>query len=383
MKIGFFLYGLTGGGATRRVVTLIEGLLGHGHQVDLLVIEPRGPLFKKVKGLPLNLVPLGVPALGGWLKRRLRLRLVVPKLAAYLARNRLDVFLSGANHAHLPAVKAWQRAGRPCPLVLRLSNHITGALKVGRTWPKNWLNSLKLKTIKRLYPRADFWIGVCESILKDALALMPFPAERTAVIYNPLELEEIRQKAKEVPPHPWFQAKEVPLILGAGRLSPQKDFATLIRAFSLLRQKREARLVILGKGKQRRALWRLVKKLGLENCVSLPGFFENPWSFMARADVFVLSSRYEGLPGVLLEALAVGCPVVSTACFGGCAEVLANGRYGRLVPVGDYQALSEAILDTLDDPPPASFLQKRAEDFKVEKVVLDYLKVFESLVYGN
>ena len=378
MRIALFLYGLTGGGATRRVFSLAKGFGERGHEVDLVVVDPRGPLLEEVKKAPLNLVPLRGVVFSLPLKRRLKISLAVPSLAAYLRERRPEVFLSAANHAHLTAVKAWLRAGRPSALILRLSNHLSGSLKWDKG-PRRALAVLKRRAIGKFYPLADFWVAVSRYVLEDALGLMDYPRARTRVIYNPIPVEEIRARAKDTPPHPWLQDKRFPVVLGAGRLSPQKDFSTLIRAFFRVIQKKEARLIILGKGKEKKSLLSLVRKLGLTGRVSLPGFFENPWSFMARADVFVLSSRYEGLPGVLLEALALGCPVVSTDCLGGCAEILEGGKYGPLVPIGDEEALSRAILKVLEAPPPSAILRKRAEEFGVEQAVSAYLEVFEGV----
>ena len=378
MRLALFLYGLTGGGATRRVFSLAKGFGERGHEVDLVVVDPHGPLLTAVKRAPLNLVPLRGGALSLPLKRRLKLFLATSSLAAYLRERRPEVFLSAANHAHLTAIKAWLKAGRPSALILRLSNHLSGSLSWERG-PRKALQAFKRRAVKKFYREADFWVAVSRYVLEDALSLMAYPRARTRVIYNPIPVEEIRARAKEPPPHPWLREKRFPVVLGAGRLSPQKDFSTLIRAFARVVQEKDARLIILGKGREKKRLLSLAKKLGLAERVSFPGFFENPWSFMARADVFVLSSRYEGLPGVLLEALALGCPVVSTDCLGGCAEILEGGRYGPLVPVGDHVALSRAILSVLEAPPPSAILRRRAEEFGVEQAVSAYLEVFEDV----
>jgi glycosyltransferase involved in cell wall biosynthesis len=164
------------------------------------------------------------------------------------------------------------------------------------------------------------------------------------------------------------------VILGVGRLTPAKDFPTLLRAFARVRQVRAVRLVILGEGELRGTLEALVRDLGLEDSVSLPGFVQNPYAYMARAKLFVLSSAWEGFGSALVEAMACGLPVVSTDC-GGPSEILEGGMYGRLVPVGDPQALAEAILTALVEPPQADLLRARAEDFSVEKIADQYLEV--------
>ncbi len=381
MKIAIFLYGLTGGGATRRLVSLAKGFVETGCRVEMVVVDPEGPLREEVlsSGVELHRLSSSFPwSLG---KRRLKLRGALSSLEAYL-RKPPTVFLSGANHAHLVALKAWIRAGRKCPLILRISNHISGSFKWSHK--NKLLDFFRRRQIRKLYPQASFWVAVSRSILEDALSFIEYSSRRTRVIYNPIPVEEIREKARSEPEHPWLKDKRQPVILGAGRLSPQKDFGTLLRAFALAREKRkDLKLLILGEGKERRELTKLAASLKVSADVSLPGFTPNPWCYMARADLFVLSSRYEGLPGVLLEAMSVGCPVVSTDCLGGCREILADGYYGPLVPVGDHRALSEAMLRVLDNPPPSSLLKTRAEEFSLSRAVEEYLSVFEQVIHAG
>ncbi len=377
MRIAVFIYGLTGGGATRRVVSLAKGWNQAGHRVDLVVVEPRGPLLPEIGEL--NLIPLDfgpLQPLLGFLSRRLRVFLSRFPLARYLRQNPVDLFLSAANHAHLTALAARRLSKTSVPLILRLSNHLSGSLG-GQTGFRGLKAKRRLGLIKRHYPEADFIVAVCQAVLEDLLKLIPYPREKTSVIYNPIEIEKIRILAREPTPHPWFNPKTTPIILGAGRLSPQKDFATLIRALGHIKDLTSARLIILGEGKERKKLVKLARSLGLLERVDLPGFSPNPWAYMARADVFVLSSRWEGLPGVLLEALAVGCPVISTDCPGGAREILEDGRLGPLVPVGHPAILGQALLQILENPPSRETLEKRAETFSLTKAVSQYLAVFE------
>ncbi len=379
MRIAVFLYGLTGGGATRRILTLAKGWAQEGHEVDLVVVKAKGPLRKET--FPLRVVALDF---GPWRRltrlfsRRLQIFFSRFPLAKYLRGSSPDVFLSAANHAHLAALGARRLARKDVPLILRLSNHLSGAVKGSRGTKKAW-SFLRLAIIKRRYPEADFVIAVCQDVLRDFLTLIPYPKTKTTVIYNPIEVEKIRHLAQEKVSHPWFQPKKTPVILGAGRLSPQKDFFTLIRALHEIREETSAKLLILGEGKQRKSLEKLIDDLSLRGRVALPGFTPNPWAYMAKADVFALSSRWEGLPGVLIEAMACGCPVVSTDCPGGAREILLNGRLGPLVPVGDAKALGKAILSVLENPPSSEILKRRAEDFDVPKAISAYLDVFDKL----
>jgi glycosyltransferase involved in cell wall biosynthesis len=180
--------------------------------------------------------------------------------------------------------------------------------------------------------------------------------------------------------HPWFKPGAAPVILAVGRLIPQKDFQTLIRAFAILQRKSEARLVILGEGRQRLELESLAQELGIAPHVEMPGFVSNPYQYMAGASVFALTSRYEGLPGVLIQALACGCPVISTDCPGGSAEILDHGKYGRLVPINNDTVLADAMDSVLNEQPDKNILRKRASLFSVERATQQYLDYLDNIL---
>ena len=201
------------------------------------------------------------------------------------------------------------------------------------------------------------------------------PSRKLHIIHNPIVRPEMDQLSLIPLQHPWFQPGQPPVILAAGRLVAQKDYPTLLRSFSLVRQHRSAHLVILGEGTQREAILRLAEELGLSSDLDLIGFDLNPFRFMARCAVFVLSSAWEGFGNVLGEALACGAQIVSADCPSGPAEILENGKHGRLVPVGDSIAFARAIEDALDHPLPLEGLKERAKAFTSEKAVRAYLKV--------
>jgi len=181
--------------------------------------------------------------------------------------------------------------------------------------------------------------------------------------------------------HPWFAPGEPPVILSVGRLTKQKDYPTLIRAFALVHRERPARLMILGEGEERPKLEALIQELSLDDDVSLPGFVDNPYAYMARSAVFVLSSAWEGLPTVLIEAMAVGTPVVATDCPSGPAEILEGGKWGKLVPVGDVEALAEAIARKISSPMQKSRLDV-CERFRMDKVIAQYIYILTEVVNG-
>jgi glycosyltransferase involved in cell wall biosynthesis len=219
-------------------------------------------------------------------------------------------------------------------------------------------------------------VAVSRGAADDLARTAALPRERIRVIYNPVITPAMEALARERVDDPWFAPGQPPVILGVGRLNRQKDFATLVRAFAAVRQRREARLVILGEGDERAALERLIAELAVAQDVALPGFRTNAVAHMAHSAVFALSSAWEGLPTVLIEALAAGAAVVSTDCPSGPREILQDGRLGALVPVGDPAALAAAILDTLDRPAGASPREALAL-FTMDAAVDHYLRLIE------
>jgi glycosyltransferase involved in cell wall biosynthesis len=184
-------------------------------------------------------------------------------------------------------------------------------------------------------------------VARDLAATALLPLDSIETIYNPVINDQMLTNAKEPVTHEWFKSMGILVILGVGKLEPQKDFPNLIHAFAKVHETRPARLVILGWGPDRPELEALIQTLGLEADVALLGYVENPYAYMARSSVFALSSAWEGLPTVLIEAMALGLPVVSTDCESGPAEILADGKYRYLTPVGDSAALAEGILRVL------------------------------------
>lgn len=231
-----------------------------------------------------------------------------------------------------------------------------------------------------LFPYASHFVAVSRGVADDLAMTVDVPSDRITTIYNPVVTPNLHIEAAETPDHPWFRDDGAPVLLAVGRFEKQKDYPTLIRAFAQLAARRPCRLVILGEGSQRTEVEGLVKKLDLTNQVSLPGWAENPFTFMSRASLFVLSSIYEGLPTVLVEALACGCPCVSTDCPSGPAEILLNGEIGPLVPVGDSAALAEAMERVLNAPPDRGLLQQRAAYFSADRAVAAYEDLIASVV---
>ena len=319
---------LAGGGAERVMLNLAAGFARRGFHPDLVLAAAEGSLS--------NAVPAGVRVIDLKVSRTLR---ALPGLAAYLRRERPVSLLSALDHANLVALAA-ARTPRARTRTI-ISIHCTRAAEVDDGF------DLRDRSIPVLLGFAHRWadgiVAVSDGVAEDASETIGIPRERIEVIYNPVIGPELFQSAAEPPRHAWFEDAGSPVVLGVGRLSPQKNFPALIEAFSRVRRQHEARLVILGEGSERVALEALVRRLGMTDCVSLPGFLDNPYACMARAAVFVLSSNWEGLPTALIESLALGTPVVSTDCPSGPREILREGALGRLVPTGDTNSLAEAI----------------------------------------
>ena len=376
--LAIFIYGLSGGGAQRRTLTLAHAFAARGHRVDLVVIRSEGPLLHEVSPL-VRLVALDSrpSRLPDWLNRRsLRVAANIGALAAYLRRERPDILLSAASHVNLAALWARRLSRVPVPLVVRASNHLSRSSFTTERPPRLlgwWL-------ARACYPWADAVIAVSDGVAEDIARLTKMPRERITTIYNPTVTEEMKAMARAPLDHPWLVPGAPPVILGAGRFVAQKDFPTLLRAFARVRAVRPARLVILGEGKKRRRLEALARKLRVAEDLALPGYVDNAPAWMGRASIFVLSSAWEGLPGVLIEAMACGCPVASTDCPSGPSEILDHGAYGPLVPVGDEGAMARAILSVLGDPPEPSTLRARAAEFSVDRAADRYLEVLLGII---
>jgi len=394
--LAFFIPSLAGGGVARIVLTLAGACAARGHRVDLVLCRTEGSF---VESLPPGIKVVELEAEPEW---RARLRVlsadpggfaallrpvllplrgapVLPYLdglSQYLRETRPTALFSAKTHANLLALWARRLAGVPTRIVIsertNLSRDIAGPK--GRKW--RW--GFVLPAVQRVYPWADAITTVSNGVSDDLAGCANLPRSSVTTVYNPVVGAEMLEKARAPLEHPWFAPGAPPVVLGVGRLAPQKEFPTLIRAFARVRSQRPARLMILGEGKtpdRRAALLALAGELGIAEDVALPGFQPNPFAYMARASLFVLSSAWEGLPGVLVQALACGCPVVSTDCPSGPAEILEQGEYGRLVAVGDEAALAEAIGSTLDNPPERDKLRARGADFSIDLSVDRHLDV--------
>jgi glycosyltransferase involved in cell wall biosynthesis len=381
-------HGLNGGGLERSMLRLGAGLIARGLAVDVVVGQARGELLGEVppgarlvqldKARLWRAVAYGLASEpGAWkllsqlkLKPLKRLFRRLPPLVDYFRRARPDAVFAAEPGYSAIAVWARRRSG------LRSRVVVSERIQVSRYAPVRspWGSPRQRPLLRRAYLEADAIVAVSDGVANDLATYAGIPRERIRTVYNPVVGPDLIARAREPLNHPWFAPGQPPVILGAGRLDPQKDFATLIRAFARVRARRAARLVILGADGPPELgytadLKAMPGALGVAQDVAMPGFVENPYAFMARASNFVLSSTYEGLPGVLIQALACGCPVVSTDCPSGPREILDHGRFGPLVPVGDDAALARAIEQVLDNPLPSERLRARADLFSVDRAV--------------
>lgn len=358
--IAIFLGSFGGGGIEGAFANLADGLIKNGLSVDLVLSQVVSE--EHLKRLPPSVRVVNLKAA--------KLSTSLPCLIRYLRKKQPIAMLSASHYANEIAVLAKRLSGVSTRVVICEQNQLSKKVANGTKLRHRLMPFLA----RNFYPKADAIVAISVGVANDLVQMTGIPKERIRVIYNPVLTPEVLEKSKAPLDHPWFNSEEPPVILGVGKLQAQKDFPTLIRAFAEVRKVQSARLMILGWGPDRPELEALIRDLGLEDDVELAGFQKNPYAYMAKSKMFVLSSAWEGLGNVLIEAMATGIPVVSTDCPSGPMEILNNGKYGYLTPVGDSKALAEAILSTLSgeskrvDP---AWLEK----FSLEDVVKQYIDV--------
>lgn len=353
-RLTIFLADLDGGGAERMMVAIANGLAARGVAVELVLARATGPYLKELAET-VELTDLGTGSVT---------KSLLP-LARHLRRRRPALLLSTLAHSSVVAIAAGKLAMTGLPVVIREANTPTA----GATDWSSWKSNLAHRLMRWAYRSADGVIAVSDGVASALQSVLGVPGEKIATLYNPVVSRELRTLAAQEPDHPWLAAPAKPLVLGVGSLTPRKDFATLIEAFNLLTEDDDLRLVILGEGPERASLQRRIDELGLGARVDLAGFEPNPFSYMSRAAVYVLSSNLEGLPGSLVQALACGCPAVATDCPSGPYEILQGGKIGPLVPIGDAAAMATAIRATLQDPPDRGLLEASVVKYGADKVL--------------
>jgi glycosyltransferase involved in cell wall biosynthesis len=405
-RIAFLLDNLSGGGAEKVVLNLAAGFARLGHPVDLLVCRAEGVLRNHIPA-GVKLVPLkpvsalrGVTAAltadpSGWreilgllvTRRKLpKAFRYIPAIARHFKQSRVSLIVSALPKSNINAVLARRLSGVDTRVVVGAHIHLSAQESECTGEGKSRITELR-PLMCRCYRQADAVVAVSNGVARDTVRYLGLPETLVETIYNPVATRGIISLSEESSDHQWFEREGIPVVLGIGRFVPQKDFPLLLRAFAELRKRRPVCLVLLGgdpssgdQVRHRGALQKLALELGVAEDFDMPGYKENPYPYLRRASVFVLSSRFEGFGNVLVEALFCGCPVVSTDCPSGPAEILRGGEFGHLVPVGDRQAMADALEAALDATVDSRTLRARGEEFSVDRAVSQYHELCDRLV---
>ncbi len=358
--IALFSPSLGGGGAEKVLLNLANGLLALHGAVDVVLAQATGQYMARIPG-EARLVDLGA-------RRTLT---SIWSLARYMRERRPRAIVCFQDHASIVALWARYLARTRVPIVATVHNSWSRFLSDGSAKTR-----LLARCARHAYTRVESVVAVSERTADDLAASLNLSRELVRVIYNPVVGPELFARSKDVVEHLWFEPNSPPVILGIGRLTRAKDFPTLLLAFALVRRQMPCRLMILGEGEDRPTLTTLASSTGFAEDIAFPGFVENPYKYLAHSSLFVLSSLWEGLPTVLIEALALAVPVVSTDCESGPREILMGGLYGKLVNPGDPIALAEAMRETL--------LQKRTsvdcvQRFQQDRVTEQYRSLVDEI----
>ena len=357
--LAIFLPSLAAGGAERSLIKLAGGIAALGYSVDLVLVNARGHFLNEVSD-SVRVIDL----------KSKRVLTSLPGLLRYLRQYQPSVLLS-ALHTNIVALIACRIATGHTKVVVSERNTLT-------VESRNYSSDIRMRLmpylVRYFYHLASCIVAVSNGVADDLAQVTHLPRDRIKVIFNPIITPEFQEKTQESIEYDWFIPGEPPVLLSAGRLSIQKGFDVLIKAFAKVREIIPSRLLILGEGPERGSLETLIHDLGLEESVRLPGFVQNPYPYMKTSNVFVLSSRWEGLPGVLIEALYCGVPIISTDCPSGAREILAAGKYGSLIPVDNVEAMAQAITAALSGKVPRPPVESW-QPYKVETIVNQYIDV--------
>lgn len=360
-KIMFFLYALSGGGAERTVINIINNIDKNKFEIVLVLGTNKNNDYIEFLSKDIKLKILNSK----------KLRYSILKLANCIRLERPDLIFSTINANNITLLLAKILTFRKIPTIVREAHNLSQSgfvLNINK-----WLTSILYNKV------SDKIIALSNGVKDDLINNFGIKKDKINVIYNPIEIEVIKKMSNEKIKD-FVKKDDEKLLIAVGRLVEQKDFATLIKAFNIVSKKVNSKLLILGKGPLENELKDLCKSFGLENKVKFLGFKKNPYKYMKMADVFILSSKYEGFGHVVVEAMACGTPVISTDCNSGPPEIIENNKYGILVPVGDYKLLANEIIKLLGDEMLQKRLSKigikRAQEFEAKSIVKKYEKIF-------
>lgn len=354
---------LAGGGAEAVAVTLANEMRDMGYDIHVVLVQREGPNLSRLSP------DIPVHVLGG------RTALAALALSQWIAQNRPDVLISHLTHMNVAALIATRLAGGATRTMLVEHNQMDANFR------KTSSLSVRLAyvTARFLYPLASHVVCVSSGVATSVVKFARLSGENIRVVSNAVVQTDFRSRASEPPPHAWLRERPAPIFSACGRLVEQKGFDTLLEAFALVRASRDTRLIILGDGPLKEPLQEQARSLGIEASVDFVGFHANALSFMSHADVFVLSSNWEGMPTVLIEALALGLPIVATDCHSGPRELLDDGALGILTPVGDAEALARGMLLSLSSSNLAAAQRARVAPYHARAAATAYL----NLIFGE
>lgn len=358
-RIACFLATSGHSGVDRLAQNLLPGMAQAGYPVDLLKIGNHGPNLDPQRPDNLRVIEFNTR----------HVYTALPELLRYLKHARPEVLLTDKDRVNRTAILAHALSGAKSRLVVRSGTTVSANLASRSPLDR----FIQRNSMRYLYRRADAILTPSRGAADDFAETIGTPRERITAVPSPIITPSFLRQLDQPLDHPWFQAGEPPVILGAGELCRRKDFTTLIRAFALLADSHDCRLMILGKGRARERLEQEISRLELEDRVALPGFVASPYPYMRQASLFVLSSLWEGMGNVLIEAMAAGTPVISTDCPSGPAELLGGLSADLLVPPGDAAAMAEAMAGQLDNPLPETELLAAVEAYRLDNSVAAYL----------
>lgn len=365
-RVGICIPSFETGGVQRAMVTVGNELAKRGHSVQLVVGDDSGEQRKNVHE-DVEIVDLNArsPPFAA------TVGLFVPAFR-YFSENSPDVFVSSMNHVNVVLLAAWKLASPPSKMVI-VEHNDPKAIK------RNSLkNSLVYGIASYEYKWADQVVGVSDGVVDSLRDMMDIQPQKLTRIYNPIFVDRIRRRSTETPDHEWFQS-DTPVILNVGRLVKQKDQELLLDSFSRLRDRIDAKLIIIGRGGLRNDLLEKADELGVAADVDIIEWVENPYAYMGSADVFALSSLWEGLPTVLIEALSCGCSVVSVDCPSGPREILDGNGYGTLVASRNPEHLADTIYEKLVEPDSEEQLMQGAKRFDVDRSIQQYSELIQEM----
>lgn len=368
------IHSLRGGGSERVAVNLLRGLDKHEFSLTLVLYEP---IFDYPLPGDVDVIILDIPPTWNIFKLTGNFIRKIVRLAVVIKKTHPDIVFSLLTSTNITVILAKVLSRVRCKMIASEQTHPSVNLN------NEPYGGITRYLMKHTYPKADRIVAVSEGIKKDLIEAFSLPQEKIEVIYNPIDIIEAEMLSHEPVYHPWF-FENVPIVVAVGRLTKQKGYPHLMQAFSAVRQSSPCRLVIIGKGEDEGNLARMVKALGIEGDVQFLGFQENPFKYMARSSVFVLSSLYEGFGNVIVEAMALGLPVISTDCPSGPSEIIEDRKNGLLVPVKDEKALAQAMVDVLSDHELRKSLseeaRRRAQSFGLDRIVKQYERRFLALM---